>query len=248
MPEYLAPGVYVEEVSFRSKSIEGVPTSTTGFAGLDPLRPGAVRRRQPPRPPVDRAAADHQLHRVRARLRRPRAARRRSRRRAADQRGVPGARGPGVLRQRRPPALRLAGLRPVDRGRRRRRTPASHRSRCAVGAGDAATWRARWPGALGNVLLRSGRCASATCAFTHATFGLQASGARAAGAVVEITGRRGATRAAADAGDLVPARLPVVDVDADVVDAVGRPRQASGAAGGAGRPTAGDHQGGRCCR
>jgi phage tail sheath protein FI len=33
MPEYLAPGVYVEEVSFRSKSIEGVATSTTGFAG-----------------------------------------------------------------------------------------------------------------------------------------------------------------------------------------------------------------------
>jgi phage tail sheath protein FI len=34
MPEYLSPGVYVEEVSYRSKSIEGVPTSTTGFAGL----------------------------------------------------------------------------------------------------------------------------------------------------------------------------------------------------------------------
>jgi len=34
MPEYLAPGVYVEEVSFRSKTIEGVPTSTTGFSGL----------------------------------------------------------------------------------------------------------------------------------------------------------------------------------------------------------------------
>ena len=34
MPEYLAPGVYVEEVSFRAKSIEGVPTSTTGFAGM----------------------------------------------------------------------------------------------------------------------------------------------------------------------------------------------------------------------
>ncbi len=33
MPEYLAPGVYVEEVSFRSKSIEGVGTSTTAFAG-----------------------------------------------------------------------------------------------------------------------------------------------------------------------------------------------------------------------
>lgn len=33
MPEYLAPGVFVEEVSFRAKSIEGVPTSTTGMAG-----------------------------------------------------------------------------------------------------------------------------------------------------------------------------------------------------------------------
>ena len=34
MPEYLSPGVYVEELSFRSESIEGVPTSTTGFAGM----------------------------------------------------------------------------------------------------------------------------------------------------------------------------------------------------------------------
>ena len=33
MPEYLAPGVYVEEVSFRAKSIEGVSTTTTGFVG-----------------------------------------------------------------------------------------------------------------------------------------------------------------------------------------------------------------------
>jgi hypothetical protein len=33
MPEYLAPGVYVEEVSFRSRSIEGVSTTTTGFVG-----------------------------------------------------------------------------------------------------------------------------------------------------------------------------------------------------------------------
>ena len=38
MPEYLAPGVYVEEVSFRSKSIEGVGTSTCAFAG--PTRKG----------------------------------------------------------------------------------------------------------------------------------------------------------------------------------------------------------------
>ena len=38
MPEYLAPAVYVEETSFRAKSIEGVSTSTTGFVG--PTRKG----------------------------------------------------------------------------------------------------------------------------------------------------------------------------------------------------------------
>jgi uncharacterized protein len=38
MPEYLAPGVYVEETSFRAKSIEGVSTSTTAFVG--PTRRG----------------------------------------------------------------------------------------------------------------------------------------------------------------------------------------------------------------
>ncbi len=39
MPEYLAPGVFVEEVSFRPKSIEGVGTSTTAFAGPAPRGP-----------------------------------------------------------------------------------------------------------------------------------------------------------------------------------------------------------------
>lgn len=39
MPEYLAPGVYVEEVSFRSKSIEGVSTSTAGFVGATRFGP-----------------------------------------------------------------------------------------------------------------------------------------------------------------------------------------------------------------
>src|SRR5689334_13259980 len=38
MPEYLAPGVFVEEVSYRAKSIEGVSTTTTGFIG--PTRSG----------------------------------------------------------------------------------------------------------------------------------------------------------------------------------------------------------------
>ena len=40
MPEYLAPGVFVEEVSYRAKSIEGVSTTTTGFVG--PTRYGPL--------------------------------------------------------------------------------------------------------------------------------------------------------------------------------------------------------------
>jgi hypothetical protein len=40
VPEYLAPGVYVEEISLRGKSIEGVSTGTTGFVG--PTRRGPV--------------------------------------------------------------------------------------------------------------------------------------------------------------------------------------------------------------
>lgn len=40
MPEFLAPGVFVEEVSFRSPSIAGVDTRTAGFVG--PCRYGPV--------------------------------------------------------------------------------------------------------------------------------------------------------------------------------------------------------------
>lgn len=39
MPEYLAPGVFVEEVSYRAKSIEGVSTTTTGFVGATRFGP-----------------------------------------------------------------------------------------------------------------------------------------------------------------------------------------------------------------
>ncbi|MCB1936666.1 MAG: phage tail sheath subtilisin-like domain-containing protein, partial [Nitrosomonas sp.] len=41
MPEYLAPGVFVEEVSFRAKSIEGVGTSVAAVVG--PTRYGPTR-------------------------------------------------------------------------------------------------------------------------------------------------------------------------------------------------------------
>jgi phage tail sheath protein FI len=47
MPEYLAPGVYVEEISFRSKSIAGVSTGVTalvGYARRGPLATAKTSR------------------------------------------------------------------------------------------------------------------------------------------------------------------------------------------------------------
>ena len=45
MPEYLSPGVYLEEVDLRSRTIEGVSTSTAGFVGeaeRGPTRPTLI--------------------------------------------------------------------------------------------------------------------------------------------------------------------------------------------------------------
>jgi len=46
MPEYLAPGVELEETSFQSKPIEGVGTTTTGFVG--PTRYGPLESQPGP--------------------------------------------------------------------------------------------------------------------------------------------------------------------------------------------------------
>lgn len=51
MPEYLAPGVFVEETSFRAKSIEGVGTSTAAFVGLTARGP-VSRAPSDPTPPM----------------------------------------------------------------------------------------------------------------------------------------------------------------------------------------------------
>jgi hypothetical protein len=45
MAEYLAPGVYYEEVSYRTKSISGVSTTTTGFIGSARSGPIALEPR-----------------------------------------------------------------------------------------------------------------------------------------------------------------------------------------------------------
>lgn len=61
MPEYLAPAVYVEETSFRSRSIAGVGTSTAAFVGMTsrgPVSAGA----NPITPPLLTSVADFELY------------------------------------------------------------------------------------------------------------------------------------------------------------------------------------------
>lgn len=48
MPRYLAPGVYVEETRYRSKSIEGVGTHTTAFVGPTLTGPALADGEAPP--------------------------------------------------------------------------------------------------------------------------------------------------------------------------------------------------------
>src|ERR1043165_10223258 len=43
MPEYLAPGVYVEEISTGARRIDGVSTSTAGFVGQTERGPTVPR-------------------------------------------------------------------------------------------------------------------------------------------------------------------------------------------------------------
>lgn len=50
MPEYLAPAVFVEETSFRAKSIEGVGTTTAAFVGMTSRGPVSVEPDDPTPP------------------------------------------------------------------------------------------------------------------------------------------------------------------------------------------------------
>jgi len=57
MPTYQAPGVFVEEVPLRGRSIEGVPTSVAAFVG--PTRYGPIDR---PSPPLDSLTEFERVH------------------------------------------------------------------------------------------------------------------------------------------------------------------------------------------
>ncbi len=61
MPEYLAPAVFVEETSFRSKSIEGVGTSTAAFVGMTARGP-VSQSPADPTPPLLTGFADFERY------------------------------------------------------------------------------------------------------------------------------------------------------------------------------------------
>ena len=214
MPEYLAPGVFVEEVSFRSKSIEGVPTSTTGFVGL--TRTGPVCYRdiaiQGPINCEPRLITSFtEFERVYGGL----------------EEIIVGAAAPGTERL---PYLGHAARAFFENGGKRLYVSRIFVPRAGSGAvawGIAsrsiavsditASWTARWPGVLGNVFVETQIVRSKNLAYSHDTFGVQAQRAKA-GAVVEIVAGAAtdSTIIVPDGNDvLVAANLRVVEVDTE---------------------------------
>ena len=214
MPEYLAPGVFVEEVSFRSKSIEGVPTSTTGFVGLTRWGPVCYRDAitQGPTNCEPRLITSFtEFERVYGGL----------------ELIEVGAASPGEERL---PYVGHAARAFFENGGKRLYVSRIFVPRDNAGTNDwgvasravsvsdiFATWRARWPGALGNVFVETGVVRSKNLAYSHPTFGVQAQRVKA-GAVVEIVAGAAtdSTIAVPDGNDaLVTANLRVVQVDSE---------------------------------
>ncbi len=205
MPEYLAPGVYVEEVSFRSKSIEGVPTSTTGFAGM--TRTGPVQYADGPSSTEPRLITSFtEFERVYG--------------------GLEPLHAPTIGDERLSYVAHAARAFFMNGGQRlyisrvfapRGVAPAEDlgvASRAiAVGAATA-TWRARWPGEFGNVSVETRVVRSKNVAFASAQFGGAVQAMRAKqGAVVEVI-------AAGDApvGNDVPTLATLAEVAIDPAD------------------------------
>ncbi len=174
MPEYLSPGVYVEEVSFRAKSLEGVPTSTTGMAGL--TRYGPVWYRLGPSSNTPRLITSFtEFERVYG--------------------GLEPTRPDGEERINYLAHAARAFF--LNGGKRLyvsrvfvQNTPATNYDGCArravtLSGGGTATWRARWPGAMGEVHVAATVLRSKNLAFDAGGGLIQVKRARA-GAVVEI--------------------------------------------------------------
>ncbi|WP_319549562.1 phage tail sheath subtilisin-like domain-containing protein [Desulfogranum marinum] len=179
MPEYLAPGVFVEEVSFRSKSIEGVPTSTTGFVGL--ARFGPVYYPDGPSSCEPRLITSFtEFERVYGGL----------------EPIEVGENSPGVARV---PYLAHAVRAFFENGGKRvyisriikprnanDPSPDYGTASRSVAVSDiTATWRARWPGAAGNVYVDTLIVRSKNLAYENKDGIVQAKSVKA-GAVVEV--------------------------------------------------------------
>ena len=214
MPEYLAPGVFVEEVSFRSKSIEGVPTSTAGFVGLSAWGPICYRDvaiQGPVNCEPRLITSFTEFERVYGGL---------------NTLAV-GAAAPGSER-----VCYLAHAARVffENGGKRLYVSRVFTPRAGTGAAAwgiasrsiavsdiAAVWTARWPGALGNMFVTTEVVRSKNLAYNHPTFGVQAQRARA-GAVVELIAGAATNPAISvpDGNDvLTAANLRVVQVDTE---------------------------------
>ncbi|HEY8877829.1 MAG TPA: phage tail sheath subtilisin-like domain-containing protein [Roseateles sp.] len=212
MPEYLAPGVYVEETSFRAKSIEGVPTSTTGFVGL--TRYGPVQYPNGPRSSAPRLVTSFtEFERIYGGL---------------EPLELDG--GEHL------PYLSHAARAFFNNGGKRLYVSRVYHPRQVAGVdvwgvarldvpvgADAAAWVARWPGDDGEVMVETKAARSRNIGFTFPlvagdplhrnTWGAQAKGVRA-GALIE-TWPAGTTVLPGPNATLDATRLFVVDVDAD---------------------------------
>jgi len=214
MPEYLAPGVFVEEVSFRSKSIEGVATSTTGFAGMTRYGPVCYRDAdiQGPESCEPRLITSFtEFERVYGGL---------------ESLEV-GELTPGDERI---PYLAHATRAFFENGGKRLYVSRVFRSRAGTGPSAwgvasrsipvsdiVATWWARWPGSAGNVYVETRVTRSKNLAYEHSTYGTQAQRVKA-GAVVEVIAGAAtdSTISVPDGNDaLDPATLRVVEVDSE---------------------------------
>jgi phage tail sheath protein FI len=219
MPEYLAPGVYVEEVSFRSKTIEGVATSTTGFAGM--TRTGPVQyvdgaRRGPSQTEPRLITSFTDFERVYGGIE-PLAVHPDPTDASSDDRTSYLAHAARAFFLNGGKRLYVSRVyKPLEP------TPGTldwgiARRSVAVAAGSAATWRARWPGTYGNVLVSVEAVRSKNVAFTpadHPTWGVQARRAKP-GALVEILDPPLPDPLPVRNDPLVLANLAVVQVDAD---------------------------------
>lgn len=171
MPEYLAPGVYVEEVSFRSKTIEGVPTSTTGFAGM--TRYGPVQFSGGPTTTTPRLITSFtEFERVYGGLESLRIPTR------ADERICFVAHAARAFFENGGKRLYISRVISKDTSPGLAQLP-------FVVSDIVATWKARWPGEYGNVLVETRIVRGGNVAVNDNGLGVQARSAKP-GAVIEV--------------------------------------------------------------